>query len=104
MLTMPFMTSIMSSLSKILGLSFSESSLSLLLNFILPTSDKSYLSWLKNRFSNTVSAESLVGGSPGLIILYISTNASSLFDVGSTLNVSEIYEPLSSSFINKQWT
>ena len=49
-----------------------------------------------------MSAESLVGGSPGLIILYISTNASSLFEVGSTLKVFDIYGPLSNSLIYKQ--
>ena len=51
---------------------------------------------------NSVSAESLVGGSPGLIILYISTKASSLFEVGSALSVLDIYGPLSNSLINKQ--
>ena len=97
--TIPFITSMMSCLSKIWGFSFLSSNFNLLLNFILPTSDKSYLSSLKNRLLNSVSAESLVGGSPGLIILYISTNASNLLEVGSTLNVFDIYGPLSSSFI-----
>ena len=41
----------------------------LLLNFILPTADRSYLSALKNKLLNKVVAASLVGGSPGLIIL-----------------------------------
>ena len=68
-LTMPFITSIMSWSSRICGFSFSVSSLSLLLNFILPTSERSYLSSLKNKLLNKVSAESFVGGSPGLIIL-----------------------------------
>ena len=104
MFTIPFITSIMSSLSRILGLSLEDSSFNLLLNFIRPTSERSYLSWLKNKFSNNVSAESFVGGSPGLIILYISTRASNLFDVGSTRKVSDMYEPLSNSLINKQWT
>ena len=81
------MTSIMSCLSKTCGLSFFASSLSLLSNFILPTSDKSYLSSLKNKLLNKVSAESFVGGSPGLIILYISTKASNLLVVGSALKV-----------------
>ena len=84
------------------GLSFSESNFNLLLNFILPTSERSYLSSLKKRLLNSVSAESLVGGSPGLIILYISTKASSLFEVGSALSVLDIYGPLSNSLINKQ--
>ena len=68
-LTMPFMTSIMSCLSRICGFSFFESSFNLLLNFILPTSERSYLSSLKNKLLKRVSAESFVGGSPGLIIL-----------------------------------
>ena len=80
----------MSSLSSVCGLSFSPSSFKRLLNFILPTSERSYLSSLKNKLLNNVSAESLVGGSPGLIILYISTRASSLFEVGSDLSVFEI--------------
>ena len=57
---------------------------------------------MKKRLLNNVSAESLVGGSPGLIILYISTKASSLFEVGSALSVLDIYGPLSNSLINKQ--
>ena len=97
--TIPFITSMMSALSKIFGVSFSSSILSLRLNFILPTSERSYLSELKKRLLNNVSAESFVGGSPGLIILYISTKASNLFEVGSALSVSEIYGPLSSSLI-----
>ena len=48
---------------------FFESSFNLLLNFILPTSERSYLSSLKNKLLKRVSAESFVGGSPGLIIL-----------------------------------
>ena len=56
---------------------------------------------MKNKLLNKVSAESLVGGSPGLIILYISTRASNLLDVGSALSVFEIYGPLSNSLINK---
>ncbi len=43
--------------------------LSDLLNFILPTGERSYLSEEKNKFSNKFSADSFVGGSPGLIIL-----------------------------------
>ena len=89
-LTIPFMTPKMSSASKMPGTSFTESIFNLLLNFILPTSERSYLSGLKNRFWNSCSAESLVGGSPGLIILYISTKASSLLEVESTLSVVEI--------------
>ena len=96
---MPFITEIMSWRSSTFGLSLSSSIFSLLLNFILPTSDKSYLSGLKNKFLNKVSAESLVGGSPGLIILYISTRASNLFDVGSILSVFAIYGPFSNSLI-----
>ena len=96
---MPFITQRISSISRIPGVSLIDSIFSLRLNFILPTSERSYLSALKNRFWNNCSAESLVGGSPGLIILYISTRASSLLDVGSALNVVEIYGPLSNSFI-----
>ena len=62
----------------------------LLLNFILPTSDKSYLSGLKKRFWKRFSDESLVGGSPGRIILYISTSASSFEDDGSILREFEM--------------
>ena len=39
------------------------------LNFILPTSDKSYLSVDWNKFVNSWLDASAVGGSPGLIIL-----------------------------------
>ena len=63
---------------------------SLLLNFILPTADKSYLSALKNKLLKRVVAASFVGGSPGLIILYISTRASISFVVESALRVSAI--------------
>ena len=101
MLTIPFITSIMSCLSSMCGSSVLGSNLSLLLNFILPTSERSYLSSLKNKLLNKVSAESFVGGSPGLIILYISTKASILLDVGSTLNVLDIYGPLTNSLMYK---
>ena len=56
---------------------------------------------IKNRFWNNCSAESLVGGSPGLIILYISTKASNRFEVGSARNVVDMYGPLSSSLMYK---
>ena len=46
--------------------------------FNLPTEDKSYLSELKNKLLNSVSAVSIVGGSPGLNILKTSKRASSL--------------------------
>ena len=70
-------------------------------NFILPTSDKSYRSLLKNKFWNKFSAASFVGGSPGRIILYISTSASILSDEGSILKVFDMYAPLSKSFTNR---
>ena len=38
-------------------------------NLTLPTSDKSYLSELKNKLLNTCEAISMVGGSPGLSTL-----------------------------------
>ena len=72
-----------------------------LLNFILPTPERSYLSALKNKFSNNRVAASFVGGSPGRIILYISASASKFVAVVSALRVSEIYGPDSSSLIYK---
>ena len=42
---------------------------SLEFNFTLPTSDKSYLSFLKYKFLNNSSAISTEGASPGLKIL-----------------------------------
>ena len=66
--TRVFNESTMSSLSRTLFPSI-EGLPNLLLNFILPTSDRSYLSGLKNRLWNKVVAASFVGGSPGLIIL-----------------------------------
>ena len=77
----------------------SSSFASLLLNFILPTADKSYFSGLKNKFSKSKVAASFVGGSPGRIILYISAKASRLVAVVSALSVSEIYGPDSNSLI-----
>ena len=66
--TSVFITSKISSLHKIP--SPDNSSLAnLLLNFILPTPERSYFSGLKNKFSNKRVAASLVGGSPGRIIL-----------------------------------
>ena len=49
-----------------------------LLNLYLPTLDKSYLLASKNNESIKDTALSTVGGSPGLNLLYISNNASSL--------------------------
>ena len=72
---------------------------SLLLNFILPTAERSYLSGLKKRLLNNVVAASFVGGSPGRIILYISTRASISFVVESALRVSAMYGPDSISFM-----
>ena len=54
--------------------------LNLEFNFTLPTSDKSYLSFLKYKFVNISSATSKDGASPGLKTLYISLNASVLFN------------------------
>src|SRR3712207_2602085 len=51
---------------------------SFLLNLYLPTLDKSYLLASKNKEFINESALSTVGGSPGLNLLYISSNASSL--------------------------
>ena len=82
----------MSSFDKI-ELPLSELTLILLLNFILPTSERSYLSSLKNKFVNKFSEASFVGGSPGLIILYISIRASSFDEDGSILSELEIYGP-----------
>ena len=67
----------MSLLSKIL-LSKGVSFLNLETIFNLPTADRSYLSALKKRLLKRSSAVSIVGGSPGLKILNISNNASSL--------------------------
>ena len=69
------------------------------LNFIRPTAVRSYLSGEKNRLENKFSAASLVGGSPGRIIRYISTSASSLLFAGSTFRVSEIQGPQSRSLV-----
>ena len=49
-----------------------------LLNLYLPTLERSYLFASKNKESIKDTAESTVGGSPGLNLLYISNNASSL--------------------------
>ena len=68
MSTRVFITSKISSLSRV-PFPTNSSLPSRLLNFILPTSERSYLSALKNKFSNRRVAASLVGGSPGLIIL-----------------------------------
>ena len=87
--TRVFITSMMSSLERTPS-PISSSFPNLLLNFILPTSDKSYLSALKNKFSNRRVAASFVGGSPGRIILYISAKASRFVAVVSDLNVSEM--------------
>ena len=85
-LCMCFTTSTISDLSKILWstdvffLNFADI-------FSLPTEDKSYLSELKNKLLNKVSAVSIVGGSPGLKILNISNKASSLDLALSNCNV-----------------
>ena len=63
--------------------------------FNLPTDDKSYLSELKKRLLNSVSAVSIVGGSPGLKILKISKSASSLERALSSCKVLLIYDPIS---------
>ena len=68
MLINVFKTLRMSSFVRI-DIPFSESVPILLLNFILPTSERSYRSGLKKRLVNKFSDASLVGGSPGLIIL-----------------------------------
>ena len=47
--------------------------------FTLPTSERSYLSELKNKLLKIREAISIVGGSPGLNTLYISVIASLLF-------------------------
>ena len=65
------MIEIISSLRSIVILS-EQFRLSLEFNFTLPTSDKSYLSELKNKLLNIWVAISIVGGSPGLSTLYIS--------------------------------
>ena len=59
-------------------------------NFTLPTSDKSYLSFLKYKFVKISSAISRDGASPGLKTLYISFKASDLFEFLSIFNVSKI--------------
>ena len=63
-------------------------------NFTLPTSDKSYLSFLKYKLLKISSAISIDGASPGLKTLYISLSASDLFTFLSIFNVSKIYGPL----------
>ena len=64
------------------------------LSFTLPTSDKSYLSFLKYKLLNISSATSIDGASPGLRTLYISFKASDLFEFLSIFKVSKIYGPL----------
>ena len=89
MSTKVFITSRISSLHKIPS-PISSSLANLLLNFILPTAERSYFSGLKNKFSKSKVAASFVGGSPGRIILYISARASKFVAVVSALKVSEI--------------
>ena len=76
-------------------MSFLSSSFSLQLSFILPTSERSYLSSEKNKLLNKTSVDSFVGGSPGLNILYMSISASALLLLGSFLRVSARKDPLS---------
>ena len=59
-------------------------------NFTLPTSDKSYLSFLKYKLLNMSSAISVEGASPGLKTLYISFSASDLLVFLSILRLSRI--------------
>ena len=84
----------MSLLSRIL-FSIGVFFLNLVIIFNLPTADKSYLSELKNKFLNNVSAVSIVGGSPGLNILKISNNASYLDLALSSCIVLLIQDPIS---------
>ena len=63
-------------------------------NLTLPTSDKSYLSFLKYKLLKISSAISKDGTSPGLNILYISPRASFLLEFLSILRLSRIYGPL----------
>ena len=60
------------------------------LSFTLPTSDKSYLSFLKYKLLNISSAISTEGASPGLNTLYMSFKASTLFEFLSILRLSKI--------------
>ena len=83
----------MSVVSKIVFLAL-VSKFNLELSFTLPTSDKSYLSFLKYKLLNISSAISKDGASPGLKTLYMSFNASVLFVFLSTLRLSRIYGPL----------
>ena len=69
--------------------------LSLEFIFTLPTDERSYLLLEKNKFLNSSSAVSKVGGSPGLNILYISKSASSLDLALSITRVFLIYGPTS---------
>ena len=66
------------------------------LEFILtlPTSERSYLSELKNKLLNIWVAISIVGGSPGLKTLYISVIASFLFSFLSLKTLNNKYGPL----------
>ena len=60
------------------------------LSFTLPTSDRSYLSFLKYKLLNISAAISTDGASPGLKILYMSFRASVLLLFLSILRVSRI--------------
>ena len=60
------------------------------LSLTRPTSDKSYLSFLKYKLLKISSAISIEGASPGLKSLYISPNASFLLEFLSILRLSNI--------------
>ena len=63
---------------------------SLELSFTLPTSERSYLSFLKYKLLNISSAISTDGASPGLKTLYISLSASVLLVFLSIFILSKI--------------
>ena len=67
--------------------------------FTLPTSERSYLSELKNKLLKIREAISIVGGSPGLNTLYISVIASLLFSFLSFNKVWRRYGPLLIEFV-----
>ena len=95
-----FMIAIMSSFLKMVILS-EQFKFSLEFILTLPTSDKSYLSELKNKLLKIWVAISIVGGSPGLKTLYISVIASFLLLFLSLNKVCNKYGPLFIEFVEE---